>query len=230
MRNELTWKSSRIGAKYRIVEQMRGMGADATSGYLPHSLLSSPPSVNDVTLELLLASQAHLGHATSLWNPLNARYIFGIRDGIHIISLDATAAHLRRAAKVVQAVAEQAGLILFVGTRKGHERTVAKAASLSGACHLFDKWIPGSLTNGPQILKNRRTKVVDQQDRKLIGFEEQLHDRAPLRPDLVVCLNPIENYVLLRECATYMIPTIGIIDTNANPTWVTYAIPANDDR
>jgi len=189
-----------------------------------------PSSVSEVTLEILLACQSHLGHATSLWNPANARYIFGIRDGIHIISLDQTAAHLRRAAKVVRAVSARAGIILYVGTRKGQEKSVVEAAVRSAGYHLFDRWIPGALTNGKKILGHGELKVVDQLDREIEGFEEQLIDQKAVKPDLVVVLNPLENNPLLRECSQNNIPTIGIIDTNANPGWVTYQVPANDDR
>lgn len=200
-----------------------------TGLYRPHTLLTNPPSPADVTLELLLASQSHLGHHTSLWNPANSRYIFGVRDGIHIISLDVTAAYLRRAAKVVSSVTGKGGLVLFVGTRENQDRCVVKAAQLAGGCHLFERWIPGSITNGPQILGRCRQKVVDEFDNEVPGFDSQLVDRPSIKPDLVVCLNPMENYVLLHECALNNIPTIGVIDTNANPTWVTYPIPANDD-
>lgn len=72
--------------------------------------------------------------------------------------------------------------------------------------------------------------MVDQNDQEMPEYKPQLKERAALKPDLVVCLNPLENYVLLHECGTNGIPTIGIIDTDANPTWVTYPIPANDDR
>ncbi|KAJ4313394.1 hypothetical protein N0V94_006978, partial [Neodidymelliopsis sp. IMI 364377] len=178
---------------------------------------------------LLLASEAHQGHVTSLWNPANARYIHGIRQGVHIISLEVTAAHLRRAAKVVQEVSRRGGIVLFVGTRDGQDRVVSRAAELAKGYHLFERWIPGSITNGKQILGRCLTKVVDQFDKDVPGFDEQLYDRPVLRPDLVVCLNPLENYVLLHECALNNIPTIGVIDTNADPTWVTYPIPANDD-
>jgi small subunit ribosomal protein S2 len=198
--------------------------------YHPQGLISHPPALQDVTLELLLASQCHLGHSTTLWHPANARYIFGIRDGIHIISLEQTAAHLRRAAKVVRQVAERAGVILFANTRRGHEQSVVKAARLSNGYHLIDKWIPGALTNGERILGHCTLKVVDQEDREIEGFEEQLDEITTMKPDLVVCLNPTDNFVLLHECALFNIPTIGIVDTNANPTWVTYPIPANDDR
>ena len=160
---------------------------------------------------------------------MNSRYIFGIRQGIHIISLDVTAAHLRRACRVVSGVAERGGLILFVGTRPGQTRAVVKAAQLAGGCHLFERWIPGSITNGQQILGGCKLKVVDEFDREIPGYKKQLMDRPALKPDLVVCLNPLENWVLLHECGLNHIPTIGIIDTDANPTWVTYPIPANDD-
>ncbi|KAM0693856.1 hypothetical protein Q7P36_005980 [Cladosporium allicinum] len=209
-----------------------GLGSAAIQHYKPHELLSNPPKPQDVTLELLMASQSHLGHATSLWNPMNAKYIFGVRgdhDPIHIISLDVTAAHLRRACKVVEGVASRGGLILFVGTREGQARAVVKAAEMAGGCHLFDKWTPGTLTNGQQILRRTKKKVVDELDREQPGFEPQLKYSAAVKPDLVVCLNPLENYVLLHECGIHNIPTIGIIDTDANPTWVTYPIPANDD-
>ena len=193
-------------------------------------MISHPPGPEDITLELLLASQAHLGHSTSLWNPANQRYIFGIRQGIHIISLDITAAHLRRACKIVSAVCERGGLVLFVGNRPGQDRCVVNAAKLARGCHLFERWIPGSITNGQQILGDCKVKVVDEFDVHLAGYDDQLMDRAALKPDLVVCLNPLENYILLQECGENNIPTVGIIDTDADPTWVTYPIPANDDR
>ncbi|KAF7196095.1 37S ribosomal protein MRP4, mitochondrial [Pseudocercospora fuligena] len=210
----------------------QNVGSAIAPHYRPHELLTNPPRPSDITLELLIASQAHIGHSTSLWNPANARYIFGVRgdhDPIHIISPDVTAAHLRRACKVVSGVAERGGLILFVGTREGQARAVVKAAELSKGCHLFTKWIPGTITNGQQILGRCEKKVVDEKDQDVAGFEDQLGAKAAIKPDLVVCLNPLENYILLHECGLNNIPTIGIIDTDANPTWVTYPIPANDD-
>jgi ribosomal protein S2 len=177
-----------------------------------------------------MASQAHMGHSTSLWNPQNQRYIYGVRQGIHIISLEETAAHLRRAAKVVEGVAYHGGLILFVGTRPGQDKSVVKAAQLAKGCHLFERWIPGTITNRDNILPIDGVKVVNELDEEVDGYTDKLMDRTALKPDLVVCLNPLENYICLQECAAHNIPTIAIIDTDANPTWVTYPIPANDDR
>ncbi|KAF2666951.1 ribosomal protein S2 [Microthyrium microscopicum] len=212
-----------------IQDTIGTVGASIEPSYQPHRLLTHPSAVEDVTLELLLASQCHLGHATSLWHPGNARYIFGVREGIHIISLEQTAAYLRRAAKIVHSTADRAGIILFVGNRKGQERAVVNAASRAGGYHLFDRWIAGTLTNGARILAKCEKKVVDHMDREILGFEEQLVTVTAMKPDLVVCLNPVENKVLLHECALNDIPTIGIVDTNCNPACVTYPIPANDD-
>lgn len=110
-------------------------------------------------------------------------------------------------------------------------RAVVKAARLAGGCHLFDRWIPGAITNGDQILAGSRIKVVDQLDREYVGprIQKTLGEHRALKPDLVVCLNPLENYICLRECGLAGVPTIGVIDTDTNPTWVTYPIPANDD-
>lgn len=218
---------------FKHVQKSTGtLGSVLEPYYEPQKLVTQPPSPKDVTLELLMASQAHIGHSTSLWNPANQRYIYGIRQGVHVISLEVIAAHLRRAAKVVEGVAYHGGLILFVGTRPGQHRAVVKAAQLSKGCHLFERWIPGSITNGDQLLANCRMKAVDEFDNEIEGevWDEKLSEYRSLKPDLVVCLNPLENYVLLHECGLHNIPTIGIIDTDANPTWVTYPIPANDDR
>ena len=205
------------------------LGSTIKKSYEPKNILRNPPKPADITLELMLASQTHIGHSTSRWNPQNARYIFGIREGVHIISLDVTAAYLRRAARVVEEVAARGGLILFVGTRPGQKRTVVRAAELAGGYHVFERWTPGSLTNAQQILGHCKIKVVNALDQELKQYAEDLEDRAVVKPDLVVCLNPVENVVLLHECALNNIPTIGIHDTDADPIRVTYPIPANDD-
>jgi len=203
-------------------------GTSISPQYKPHRAVTSPPRPKDITLELLLASGAHLGHSTALWHPGNQRYIFGVRQGIHIISLEQTAAHLRRAARVVEGVARNGGLVLFVGSRQGHDRCVVGAARMAAGCHLFGKWVPGTITNGTRIVGHGAVVEKDFADR--ISPDGPLVGQDPLRPDLVVCLNPLENYTMLHECGLYGIPTIGVIDTDANPTWVTYPIPANDDR
>jgi small subunit ribosomal protein S2 len=206
-------------------------GTHLVQTYHPSSILRKPPTADEISLPMLLANQTHLGHHTSLWHPSNSGYIYGIRDEIHIISLDITYAYLKRAAKVVQAVAERGGIILFVGTRKGMEDIVVSAARRAEGYHIFHRWVPGALTNGQQILNHGSIKVVDIHDKEMKEYRDLFNKGAHqvLRPDLVICLNPIENQVCLHECGMFNVPTIGIVDTDTNPTWVTYPIPANDD-
>ncbi|KAK5942591.1 hypothetical protein PMZ80_005156 [Knufia obscura] len=211
--------------------ELTSSGSTQSHIYQPWTILQNPPTPDQVTLPMLLANQCHLGHATALWHPGNSTYIFGIRENIHIISLEITLSYLRRAAKVVQEVARRGGIILFVGTRKAMRDVVVNSATLAGGYHIFQRWIPGSLTNGQQILDRCAVKVVNAADEELEQYREPLKSssRAVLRPDLVVCLNPLENEVCLHECGLYNVPTIGIVDTDVNPAWVTYPIPANDD-
>ncbi|KAH8769104.1 37S ribosomal protein MRP4 [Diaporthe sp. PMI_573] len=222
-----------IAKNYRKFVRMQSaigsVGSEVLERFDPSSLLRDPPKPEDVTLELLMASQTHMGHHTSLWNPANQRYIYGARAGIHIISLEETAAALRRAARVIEEVAYLGGLMLFVGNRKGQMEVTARAAELAGACHLFSRWVPGTITNRDQILGQGGLHIVDEKDQPLQGFDSHLAERRPLMPELVVVLNPLENYTMLQECAQENIPTIGLIDTDADPTQVTYVIPGNDD-
>jgi len=129
----------------------------------------------------------------------------------------------------VEEVSRRGGLVVFVGTRKGQRQCIVKAAEMAKGYHVFERWIPGSLTNGQQILGHCDMTVVDAMDREIPHLKQCLQDKPVLKPDLVVCLNPLENEVLLHECGLHNIPTIGIIDTDADPTRVTYPIPANDD-
>ncbi|KAH6615920.1 hypothetical protein B0J18DRAFT_451892 [Chaetomium sp. MPI-SDFR-AT-0129] len=220
-----------IEANYHEYERQRAVthniGSRVESRYHPDQYLLDPPS--DATLEMLMAAQCHMGHHVSQWNPGNQRYIYGERAGIHIISLETIQAHLRRAARVVEEVSYHGGLVLIAGTRDGHMPIVVRAAELAGACHLFQRWTPGAITNRDVILAGAPLKIVGAQDQEIEGFGDHVRDRRPIAPDLVVCLNPLENEVLLHECGVANIPTIGVIDTDADPTWVTYQIPANDD-
>ncbi len=224
----------------KLQRRTNRLGSTVERRYVPGDLLRDPPAPKDITLEALMAAQTHLGHNTALWNPANARYIFGVRAGVHVIALEQTALHLRRAARVVEEVSYRGGLLLFVGTRRGQADIVVRAAARARACHLFGRWTPGTITNRDQILRHAPLRIVDELDRDLSEpatshgreggpFEDHLMDRRPLVPDLVVVLNPMENFPLLRECAAANVPTVGLIDTDADPGRVTYPIPGNDD-
>lgn len=221
---------ARYERRNRLKKTIRPIGSDVDRQYQPDELIRNPLAPRFLTLERLMAAQTHMGHHTSLWNPANSRYIYGVRQGIHIISLETTAAHLRRAATVVEEVSYRGGLVLFVGTRRGQMEVVTEAAREARACHLFTKWTPGAITNRDIILRDRSINVINEKDEILPGFDKHIQQARPLIPDLVVCLNPLENYTMLYECGLAGIPTIGVIDTDADPSWVTYTIPSNDDR
>ena len=164
-------------------------------------------------MSALVAAGAHLGHTRALTSPSFLPYSYGYRSGITIINLDHTLPLLRRAANVVRAVAEADGIVLFVGTSEVLRSAVQKAASRMGrnGYFLHTRWLPGLLTNPFEI------------------FGEKTARTTQIKPDLVIFLNPLQNPKALRECAIARVPTIAIIDSNADPRLVLYPIPANDE-
>lgn len=146
-------------------------------------------------------------------NPNFMPYAYGTRAGITLIDLDHTLPLLRRAAKVVRAIAANDGQIVFIGTRPDLRPVVQKAAQRLGSqgYHVGDRWLPGTLTNKWQMF----------------GHETVRSKRVI--PDLVVLLNPLSNMVAIQECALSNVPTIGIVDSNVDPRVVMYPIPANDE-
>lgn len=214
----------------RTISAFENIGSTREKHYSPRTGLHAPPKVEEIGIDMLIASQAHMGHSTTLWNPVTQPYIYGSRNGIHFFNLDHTLSHLRRAAEVVKGVAQNDGNILFVGTRPGQKRSVVEAARRAGAYHVFDRWIPGTITNGKQVVGHGRVKqLITKHKNNSSPPSNPILAPNSIVPDLVVVLNPLENRNLLKECAKGRVPTIGIIDTDADPRWVTYAIPANDD-
>ncbi|KAJ3891376.1 ribosomal protein S2, flavodoxin-like domain-containing protein [Lentinula edodes] len=186
-------------------------GSTQTSQWSLRDSLHRP--TKDATLSALLASGAHFGHASSRMNPNFLPYAYGTRAGITLIDLDHTLPLLRRAAKVVRAVAANDGQIVFIGTRADIRPVVQKAAQRLGTqgFHVGDRWLPGTLTNKWQMF----------------GHETVRSKR--IVPDLVILLNPIQNMNAIQECALSNVPTIAIVDSDVDPRIVMYPIPANDE-
>lgn len=180
--------------------------------FQPHHTLSRPLGPSQATLSALVAAGAHFGHTTSLMNPNFLPYAYGMRAGLTIIDLDQTLPLLRRAANLVRAVAQRKGTILFVGTRPELQETIQRASGRLGSqgYHIGERWLPGTLTNRNQL------------------FQEETREYR-LIPDLVIFLNPLANMNAIRECAIQHVPTVGIVDSNADPRIVMYPVPANDD-
>ncbi|KAI8057155.1 ribosomal protein S2, flavodoxin-like domain-containing protein [Syncephalis plumigaleata] len=107
---------------------------------------------DQLTVARLLASGLHLGHAQELWHPLNLPYIFGTRAGIHVINLEVTLTHLRRACRVLRQVALDDGLILFIGTRPGLQHLPVMAARRCGGYYVAQRWVAGTITNAHKLL------------------------------------------------------------------------------
>jgi len=146
-------------------------------------------------------------------NPNFVPYAYGVRAGITIIDLDHTLPLLRRAANLVRAIAAKDGSIVFVGTRPDLRNIIRMAADRIGsqAYHVGERWLPGTLTNKVQL------------------FGSQPVSEQRITPDLMIFLNPLSNINAISECAIEHVPTIGIVDTNADPRIVMYPIPANDE-
>lgn len=206
-----------------------GLGSLVQNVYRPHEDILRPPTPAQTTLETLLAAGAHLGHSTSMFRPTTQPFIYGVRDGIHIIDLEQTLVHLRRAAKVIEQVAEQGGLILYVGTRPGQQRSLEAAANRSGGYYVHRRWVPGTLTNCREISQLWERVEVDMGDASTDRLLSPRLKRSLVKPDLVVLLNPVENRNAIYECIQSNVPTIGVVDTDSEPSLITYPIPGNDD-
>jgi len=194
-----------------LMDGMSRYGSQQTSQWALRDSLHKP--AKDATLSALLASGAHFGHASSRMNPNFMPYAYGTRAGITLIDLDHTLPLLRRAAKVVRAIAANDGQIVFIGTRPDIRPVVQKAAQRLGpqGYHVGDRWLPGTLTNKWQMFGHETVR-----SKRII-------------PDLVILLNPISNMCAIQECALSNVPTIAIVDSNVDPRIVMYPIPANDE-
>lgn len=222
------YSSAELAIRQRHHAQVMGkLGSDVRGVYKPYQLISNPPRPNQVTVEKLLASGAHLGHSVSHWNVATQPFIYGQYKGIHIIDLDKTVSYMRRAAKVVEGVAQNGGLILFLGLKEGQLRAVKEAARKCNGYYVTHKWVPGTITNSLENPKPR--EEVDMGDIPTKRELNQDEVRQVIKPDLIVMLNPLESKVAVKEANQARIPTVGLVDTNCDPGIVTYPIPANDD-
>ncbi|CAB4427586.1 unnamed protein product [Rhizophagus irregularis] len=210
--------SAKLKLKDDVPEFVKQTGSFKKVSISATKNLESPPSPYDLTMSSLLSANLHLGHSTSLWNPKTSPFIFGIRYGINIINLDYTLIYLRRACKVMKEISYNGGIILFINTRGGlFSRSVIKAAKRCNQYQLTTRWLPGTITNSQQTLGH----LIPKNENDVIS--------KTFKPDLLVLLNPLENEIALEEARYGNIPTIGIVDTDFDPSKVTWPIPANDD-
>lgn len=213
-------------------------------------------NMKNVTLEELLEAGCHFGHQVTRQNPKARDYIFEARDNIHIIDLAKTKEGLDDAAVYVRNLAKKGGSMIILGAKRQAEPIVkeqAKRVKESGTDGLYfvsNRWIGGILTNYPEVSKNFKklkdlTKFMDTPSEKarfkkkeIVMMEKERQKLSsfywgvldmPKVPDAVFVIDTHLENIAVKEAAAVNIPTVGITDTNADPTIIDYPIPANDD-
>lgn len=211
--------------------------------------------MKNITLEELLEAGCHFGHQVTRQNPKARDYIFEARDGIHIIDLEKTKEGLEEAAKYIKNLAKRGGSILVLGTkRQAHEVLDEHRKKLNGVNDgvywVTKRWIGGTFTNLGEVSKNfkklkdleknlkdettreqftkREIGEWEKEKQKLLGFYGGIVDMNRL-PDAIFILDTHMEDLAVREAHARNIKTIGITDTNSDPTIIDYPIPANDD-
>lgn len=206
-------------------ETMGNLGSKIINVYQPHKLITNPPKINQVTVEKLMASGAHLGRSTQLFNNNFQPFVYGKYKGLHIIDLEKTVSYLKNACKVIQGVVENGGIVLFLGLKIGQLRSIKEAAKRCNGYYVSRKWIPGAITNSLENPKPRHE--IDMQDFETGRELNSDESNQVIKPDLIVILNPETAAVAIKEANQARIPTIGIVDSNVDPSSVVYPIPAN---
>jgi small subunit ribosomal protein S2 len=201
------------------------------------------------TMRQLLEAGVHFGHHTRRWNPKMAPFLFGVRNGVHIIDLEQTVPMLHRAMQAVRDVVAGGGRVLFVGTKRAAQDKVAEAAKRCGQYYVNHRWLGGMLTNWKTISQSiRRLKEMDEQlamgeqsGRTKKEILNMTRDRDKLEralggirdmgglPDLLVIIDTNKEDLAIQEANKLGIPVVAILDSNSDPEGITFPVPGNDD-
>jgi small subunit ribosomal protein S2 len=202
-----------------------------------------------VTIRQMLDSGVHFGHQTQRWNPKVKRFILTERSGIHIIDLQQSLAHIDSAYEFVRETVARGGTILFVGTKKQAQESIAAEAGRVGQPYVNQRWLGGLLTNFQTVLgRLERMKELEQVDFEdtTKGFtkKELLMKRRELEklhkslggirnltktPSAIWVVDAKREHLAMSEAAKLGIPVVAILDTNADPDEIEFPIPGNDD-
>ncbi|TQV79119.1 30S ribosomal protein S2 [Denitrobaculum tricleocarpae] len=200
------------------------------------------------TMRQLLEAGVHFGHTTRRWNPKMAPYIFGERNGIHIIDLEQTVPLLHRGLAFVREVVAGGGRVLFVGTKRQASERVADTAKRCGQYYVNHRWLGGMLTNWKTIslsirrLRDVETRLVEDQTgltkKELLNLTRErdkleralggIKEMGGL-PDVIVVIDTNKEHIAIAEANTLNIPVVGVLDSNSSPENITFPIPGNDD-
>jgi small subunit ribosomal protein S2 len=202
----------------------------------------------DFSLRQLLEAGVHFGHQTHRWNPRMAPYIYGDRNGIHILDLTQTVDLLEQALVAVRETVAKGGSILFVGTKRQAQRPIAEAAERCAQYYMNHRWLGGTLTNWQTVSNSiKRLNEIDEAmqngiegltKKERLGMER---DQAKLQaslggiremgglPDLIFVIDVNKEDLAIAEANKLGIPVVAVVDSNCSPAGVDYVIPGNDD-
>ncbi|MCE8536029.1 30S ribosomal protein S2 [Ruegeria pomeroyi] len=202
----------------------------------------------EFSMRQLLEAGVHFGHQTQRWNPRMSPFIYGARNGIHILDLTQTVPMLDQALKAVRDTVAKGGRVLFVGTKRQAAGPIAEAAEKSAQYYMNHRWLGGTLTNWKTVSQSiQRLRMIDE---KMEGGAEGLtkkerlgmeRDQAKLQaslggiremggvPDLLFVIDVKKEALAIAEANKLGIPVVAVVDTNCSPDGVDYIIPGNDD-
>ncbi len=202
----------------------------------------------EFNLRQLLEAGVHFGHQTHRWNPRMGTFIYGDRNGIHIIDLTQTVPLLDQALVVVRDTVAKGGRILFVGTKRQAQKAIAEAAEKCAQYYMNSRWLGGTLTNWKTVSNSiARLKSIDERlaggaegltKKERLGLErEQAKLQASLGgiremggvPDLIFVIDTNKEALAVLEARKLGIPVVAVLDTNSAPEGIDYPIPGNDD-
>jgi small subunit ribosomal protein S2 len=200
------------------------------------------------TMRQLLEAGVHFGHHTRRWNPRMQPYLFGVRNGIHIIDLEQTVPLLHRALEAVRVVVSGGGRVLFVGTKRQAQEIIAGAAKRCGQYYVNHRWLGGMLTNWRTISNSiKRLRELDERiqseeagltKKELLNLQRErdklerslggIKEMGGL-PDVLFVIDTNKESIAIQEARKLGIPVVAVIDSNSDPSGVTHPIPGNDD-
>ncbi len=207
------------------------------------------PAPRKVSIRQLIEAGVHFGHQTNRWNPRMAPFIYGERNGIHIVNLDETARKLRKAYDFVVRAVARGGNVLFVGTKRQAQEVVREEAVRAGQHFVNGRWLGGTLTNFRTIksgIDRLRTlqRLEDEGDLENLSKKEALGLRREKErlerylggirelngpPAVLFLIDPNNEHIAVREANKLEIPIVALADTNCNPDPIDMIIPGNDD-
>ena len=202
----------------------------------------------EFSMRQLLEAGVHYGHQTQRWNPQMRDFIYGARNGIHIVDLTQTVPMLDAALNVVRETVAKGGRILFVGTKRQAAKPVAEAAERSAQYYMNHRWLGGTLTNWKTVSQSiQRLRAIDERldgGAEGITKKERLHmerEQTKLEaslggirdmggvPDLLFVIDVNKEDLAVKEANKLGIPVVAVVDTNCSPQGVDHIIPGNDD-